>query len=63
MERIAMTTITWEGAELIFVLRTLGEVIENTKDTELQRDLIEIWDQIRDHVVKLWKQEAMRDDR
>lgn len=58
-----MTTITWEGAELIFVLRTLGEVIENTKDTELQRDLIEIWDQIRDHVVKLWKQEAMRDDR
>ena len=58
-----MTTITWERAELIFVLRTLGEVIENTKDTELQRDLIEIWDQIRDHVVKLWKQEAMRDDR
>ena len=58
-----MTTITWERAELIFVFRTLGEVIENTNDTELQRDLIEIRDQIRDHVVKLWKQEAMRDDR
>ena len=30
---IAMTTLTWERAELIFTLRTIGEVIENTKDT------------------------------
>ena len=59
---IAMTTLTWERAELIFTLRTIGEVIENTKDTELQRDLLEIWEQIKDQAVKLWKQEAMSDE-
>ena len=53
-----MTTITWERAELIFALRTIGEVIENTKDTDLQRELIEIWDKLKDQAVKLWKQEV-----
>ena len=57
-----MTTITWERAELIFALRTIAEVIENTKDTEHQRDLIEIWEQIKNQAVRLWKQEVIGDD-
>ena len=57
-----MTTITWERAELIFAMRTIGEVIENTKDTELQLDLIEIWEQMKDQCTKLWKQEVSSDD-
>lgn len=49
-----MTTISLERAELIFALRTIGEVIENTKDTDLRRDWIKIWVQIKYQAVKVW---------
>ena len=52
-----MSTITWERAEIIFAMRILAEVIENTTDNELSKNLEKIRHDLKEITVRLWHQE------